>query len=490
MTDEEYVTHDATSLAGAVARGDVTAEELVALAQGRIDALNPALNAVMHRFDPAQDLARPRTGPFAGVPLLFKDLIEVEGEPMTLGSRLLADHIAPRTHPFAARLLDLGFVRLGSTNMSELGLAPISEPDAYRPTHNPWKPGTSAGGSSGGAAAAVAAGLVPLAHATDGGGSIRIPAAACGLVGLKPSRGRVPADATDPPQGFVSHLAVTRTVRDTAGLLDAMAVDHPPQRFSLPAPLEPYATLAERDPAPLRIAFTTQGLAGESADKNVREAVERTAERLEALGHAVARRPSPIEADAFIFAFKVLWSTAAGVFLKSVQRQADFPPWFERLTRPPWVFRFLTSLPFGAPRVEPFTRRLARIEARWSPSDLWLAEQTLETATETLWRFFDEVDVWLTPTTLQPAPRHGALSLRGPVQAVEKRLFAHVSYTPLANATGWPALSLPAGLSDDGRPIGAQFLAPLGREDRLIALAGQLERAHPWPRLAPLGRAL
>jgi len=476
----DYADHDAVGLAELVRTGQATPADLAIEARRRMDAADAQYNFVAHRFDVTAALdALPDEAPFRGVPFLFKDQLELRGLPMTYGSRLLRDHRPDHTHPLAQRFVDAGFVPLGRTTMSELGLVPTTESALFGATHNPWRRGHSPGGSSGGAAVAVAAGVVPLAHAVDGGGSIRIPASACGLVGLKPSRGRLPDHPDDPPQGFVSHFAVTRTVRDAATLLDVVAAREPRGRFSLPAPARPWALTAADDPAPLRIGVTATGFFGEPLHPEVRDALDRTASRLADLGHRVAPVASPVHAERFAAAFEVLWCTGAGVFFKIAQRDAPLPPLVRRLTRRPGAFRMLTALARGT---EAFTRRLAAREARLSPSDLWLAEQALEQTAADLRDFHDDHDLWLTATLTRPPPPHGDLDPNVSDDELKQQLFGLIAFTPIANATGVPAISIPAGLSTGGLPLGAQFIAPMGAEDRLLALAGQVERAHGWPR--------
>lgn len=452
---------------------------------------------MVHRFDLDAELERAESsaGPFAGVPFLMKDEVEIAGLPMTYGSNLLRGYVSTHTHPIAARFRDAGFVMLGRTNMSELGLLPVTEPVAHGPTHNPWKLGHSPGGSSGGSGAAVAAGIVPIAHGGDGGGSVRIPAAACGLVGLKPSRGRHPMGVDDAPQGFVVHHGLTRTVRDSAALLDHVSGAHA-QRFSLAAPRGSFREAAARDPAPLRIGFTPRGFLGEALAPSVNAEITRLAQRLEGLGHRVEEVAVPIDTRAYAEAFRALWATAAGVFLKLAQRAAPLPAWVKRFVSPR-QFRALTAIPSDLargqsgpplrPRVEFFTRWLAAREAEHSPSDLWIAQLELEAAAQRLREFFGSHDLWLTSTLSTPPPRIGALAVDGlDEDAMQRALFGLVGFTPIANGTGFPAISVPAGISEEGLPVGAHFLAPMGREDRLLALAGQVERAHPWTRLAPL----
>lgn len=464
---DEYEKLDATGLAELVRSRAVSPRELAVEALRRLEAADEHLNFVAHRFDvPSALRTLPATGRFRGVPFLLKDQLEVAGQPMTYGSRLLGRWRPPHTHPLAERFARAGFVTLGRTTMSELGLLPTTESSAFGPTHNPWAPGHSPGGSSGGAAAAVAAGVVPIAHAADGGGSIRIPASACGLVGLKPSRGREPRWADDPPRGFVSHFAITRSVRDAAALLDEVRVDDGPS----------FTEAMARSPGRLRIGLTTTGYWGDPLHPEVHAALTRTASRLEELGHHVTPVPPPVDVEPFAEAFRVLWASAAGVFFKVALRDAPLPALLRRLTRPP-LFRILTALAAGT---EPFTRRLAKVDAALSPSDLWLAEQVLDRAAERLVTYFEKQDLWLTATLSLPPPRHGWLDPKASDEMLKRQLFSLVGFTPLANATGVPAISVPAGVSTDGLPLGVQLMAPMQGEDRLLAVAAELERGFGW----------
>lgn len=495
MNPDEYSGYDGLGLAALVRRGEVSPAELVTAARARIEAIDPSIHALVHHFD-EPEVGR-REGAFAGVPMLLKDEGELAGRPMTFGSRLLRGYVSEHTHPIFTRLGDAGLTFLGRTNMCELGLLPTTEPAAYPSTRNPWDLERSPGGSSGGSAAAVAAGLVPIAHAADGGGSIRIPASACGLVGLKPTRGRHPQLPSDPPPGFVLSHVITRTVRDTAAVLDAVQGEHA-QRWQLASRRGGFGECAARDPGPLRIGLTLSGWFDQAIDPEVREAIEALALRLESMGHRVEEIAVPIDRDAFARAFHVLWAAAAGVFFKVAKENAPLPGWFTRRLSPA-AFRQLTAVPEPTrrsdgswamlPRVEAFTRRLAADDAAASPSDLWLAGVTLEEAAAQLRTLFATWDLWLTPTLSHLPPRLGSLPLDADDEVLERALFELVGFTPIANGTGIPAISVPAGLSRAGLPIGAHFMAPHGREDRLLAIAGQLERAEPWPGLAPLARA-
>lgn len=481
MTPEEYRSHDALGLAELVARGEVEPRALVELAAGEIDRLNPRLNAVVHRLDARAQAAVQAglpQGAFTGVPWLFKDQIDVEGTPMTLGSALLQGHVCNFTHPTLAKMEATGLVALGRTNMSELGLVPTTEPTAFGPTKNPHNLAHTVGGSSGGSAAAVAAGIVPIAHAVDGGGSIRIPAAACGLVGLKPGRGRnLPAEE-DEPFGFVVQHCLSRSVRDSAALLDAVAEG--------PRPALSYLEHSRQDPKRLRVGFTARGVFDEPIHADARRAVEDTAAALEELGHAVEEVKSPVDGEAFGQAFRVLWAAGAGVFYKLARRglsEADLPDWQRSLLKSPAAFRAAAAL---TGRVEPFTRRLAALDRRFSPSDLWLAGAAMRTTATLLADWFGGYDLFLSPVLTRPPLKIGELKLSGTDDEVARWLFQYIAFTPIANGTGLPAISVPAGRSAKGLPMGVQFIAAEGQEDLLLSVAGQLERARPWEKLAAL----
>ncbi len=489
MDVREYRELDAVALAGLVRRGEVGAGELAAAANAAIDEENGVINAVVHRFPERAAAALGAglpDGPLRGVPLLLKDQLEVAGTPINYGSRLLDGYLCPRTHPLAARLEAAGALFLGRTNMSEMGFTPTTEPARFGATRNPWDLGRSPGGSSGGAAAAVAAGFVPVAHAVDGGGSIRIPAAACGLVGLKPSRGRVVTAPDDDPDGFVSHHCVSHTVRDSAAVLDVLAGGG--GRWALPAPAIPYAEGVRRESPRLRVGVCAVGLYGERLHPAAEAAVLTTARRLESLGHAVEPVPPPVDAERLTEAMRVLWSAGAGVFLRLAQRgvgQSALPAFVKALLAHPALFRLAIALPLGgAPLVEAFTRRLGRIDAGCTPSDLWLAGVALQEAAAALAAQFAHHDLLLTPVLTRPPDPLGTLDLSGSDAAITCRLFEYVAFTPVANATGLPAISVP-GPPDPvtGLPMGAHLMAPMGREDWLLGVAAQIERGWPWPRV-------
>lgn len=472
-------TLDAVATADLIRAGDATPLEVVDAAIARIEAVNPELNAVIRdRFDAARAEAQGplADGPFRGVPILFKDLgCEVTGESIYDGMQCLkaADYRAPRTDLLAQRFLDAGFVWLGRTNTPEIGLLPTTEPDTYGATHNPWRPGFTPGGSSGGSAAAVASGMVPVAHANDGGGSIRIPASCCGLVGLKPTRGRVPmgGSANEIANFLVAEGVVTRTVRDTAAILDVLST---PQRGAPTRPAPPsaaYATMVGRDPGPLRIGV----LADNPQDRgnlhpDCVQAVETTATLLEGLGHRI-EPACPVEwtdPDA-VFRFSSVWAADCA---------ASVDAWATRLGRP------LTE-----DDIEPLTWKLAEIgRGVTGPQFIATVSEALDLARSAgqLWRSDpsgdDEgLDLVLTPTLAEPPLGHGNFpSTRERPLDGFIRAGAFVPFTTQANVSGQPAISLPMHTTADGLPVGIQLMANFGREDLLLQVAAQLEAAAPW----------
>ncbi len=504
LSASDYLGFDATGLLEAIDAGEIQPGEAVAAALSRLEAVNPRLGLLAHRLD------RPgkRTGPLAGIPFLLKDELELEGAPMTVGCRLLEGRMSTETHPFIERLLGAGLHVIGRTAMSELGLLPTTEPPTGPPCKNPWRLGHSPGGSSGGSAAAVAAGVVPMAHAADGGGSIRIPASACGLVGLKPSRGRYPSAPSDPPFGFVTHHVLTRTVRDSAAFLDAVC-GSTPGRYWVPPPEGRFSDAVKRPPGELRIAYTLRSPFGDRPHPDVEAALLESARRLEALGHRLEEVGAPVNGEEMARAFGVLWAAAGGVLLRLLARaleQAGPNPLVKAMLGRRKLLRRLLAVPDRkGPRLQKFTRFLARRDEDLSPSALWLAHVVFGEMEATLAKFFVGFDLWLTPTLLRPPDRIGSLFTE--LEPVMKRrsqtrlaaglptspsdlglarvLLAYVGFTPLANGVGLPAISVPMGVSAEGLPMGLHLLAPLGAEDRLLSVAGQWEATHPWPRLAP-----
>lgn len=491
MSPEEYARFDAVGLADLVRRGEVTPRELVEAAIASIELVNPRLNAVTRLMGDASErtlAAGPSDGPLRGVPMLVKDEFEIAGTIATRGSVLLRDRRATATTEVIKRLEAAGLIFVGRTNMPEFGLLPFTEPQLAGPTSNPWNPAFSPGGSSGGSAAAVAAGIVPIANGGDGGGSIRIPASACGVFGLKPSRGRNPARQPGYDTGLTVHHVLTRTVRDSAAVLDATCGPRPGELFVLPKPERTYAKAIESDPPALRIALSTRDFSNRTAHSDCVAAVEEMGGRLSELGHTVVEARPSIEGTAYYEAFKLRWCQGAGAVLKAAQRalcaQPEIPSPIRGLLQYGPFFELFLNLyrRDGMPLVERFTRRLGGIDARHAPSDLLLANQVLKQAELTMVRFFDRYDIYLTPTLAEPPQRTGGFRGDRPLRETEELLLRYVGYTPIANTGGFPAMSVPTGWNDDGLPIGTQFIAPLRGEDRLLQLAAQHERAFPLTR--------
>ena len=483
----EYDDLDAVGLAELVARGDVSPEELLAEAVQRIEQTHAQLNVVVYRDD---ERARRKigdglpAGPLRGVPLLVKETMPIADMPLTFGSVLLRDHIASETHAFVRRLEASGCVVVGRTNMGEFGLLPTTESTLFGPAHNPWSLAHSPGGSSGGSAAAVAARIVPLAHGDDGGGSIRIPAAHCGVFGLKPSRHRTPNSVRD-PIGYVAGGCLTRSVRDSAVALDVLSTPDRGERVLLPPPAGSFRTAAERDPASLRIAFCTSSFGGQETHPDCVAAVQSAARLCEELGHRVEEARPAIDQGRYQEAFLVVWAMAAGQVDRLLQKRLEqiSPRLFASLWRSPLVRDLamqVLALHFGRPPLERFTRRLIAIDRRHTPGDVWIANQALRDAEYLLAKLLGEYDLLLTPTLGEPPWLIGELDLTQSDDALRARLNRYVAFTPLCNTSGYPALSVPLFWNAEGLPIGVQFVGPYAGEELLFELAGQLERARPW----------
>lgn len=461
---------DATGLAELIRDGEAGAREVAEAAIERIEECNGDLNAVVAtRFEQALeeiDAGLPE-GPLRGVPILVKDLgTNVAGVPSTRGSRLFADNVPTRDSELVARYRRAGMVVLGTTNTPEFGLNASTEPQLFGPTRNPWNGRCSPGGSSGGSAAAVAAGMTPVAHGTDGGGSIRLPAAMCGLVGLKPSRGRVtPAPAPSLLSGPVGvHHALTTTVRDSALLLDVSSQALAGDAFAAPSPNSSFVGALSEDPGRLCIGVATELPGGPATDPEIAETVLHTARLCADLGHEVVEVNPPHDPS-------VVGQTAAPLmgieFTVSVhERLAELG----RELRPD--------------DVEPFTHMLLAHYSAMSAMELNRAQRRAQEIGWEVGRMFDEVDVLLTPTTAVRTPLHGTLDTTRP-ETIYDHGAAFAAWTSVFNVTGAPAISLPLGTDADGLPLGAQLAADLGQEGRLLRLAAQLEQADAWPRVAP-----
>lgn len=498
MRFEEYAHLDGVELARRVRDGEVPAKDVLRACLDGLEHINPKVNAVVSRLGDRIDEALDRSAPrghsaLAGVPMLLKDALLLRGTVVTYGSVICRDFVSPRTHPVAERLESAGLPLIGRTNMCELGLVPLTEPALFGPTHNPWNRAYSPGGSSGGAAAAVASGIVPVAHASDGGGSIRIPASACGVFGLKPSRGLVPNSPFYDPEGFIVEGCVSRTVRDTAAFLDIVAGPEPGAKFAWPKPERPFLDVASEDPPPLKIGFTLSCGKGHDVPPAVGAAVERMARRCADLGHRVEMASPGLDGDRFFQSFLVLWRMCAGFFFEAVRRgleeRPDVPKTIKRMARSRAGFEALLwteSRRAGKPAIDWFLRRLAEEDRHQHGGDVWMAWRDLHEETMKLVRFLTSYDVLLTPVLGEPVWKTGSLTEDMTRDELEERLTRYVGYTAYMNTSGLPAMSVPAGFDDNGLPIGAHFVAPMGREDRLLQLAAQIERAFPWSKNLPV----
>ncbi len=462
---------DATALAAAVRAGELSARESVETAIERIENLNGRLNVMVgERFEQAlveADGGLP-DGPLTGVPTLLKSLgADVTGLPTTRGSRLFADKVAQADSELVRRYRAAGMVVLGTTNTPELGLNASTESALHGPTRNPWRDSHSSGGSSGGSAAAVSAGMVPVAHANDGGGSIRIPASMCGLFGLKPSRGRVspaPYPATLAAVTSVQH-AVTRSVRDSAALLDLVSGALPGDAYGIAAPRSTFAEAVGRDPGRLRVGLVTSLPDGPQTHPDCVAAAEQGARLAESLGHDVV-------------AMEATWHTpdvqaTAGVLMGTAMVAAVE----ERLGE---LGRDLHD-----DDLEAFTRVLFDHYRTGSAADVIRALQRAQVIGWEIGRMFTQVDVLITPTLCLPTPELGYLDTSRPDLMFE-RAIQFSGWTGTFNLTGMPAMSLPLAHDSTGLPLGVHVVADYAREDLLLSLAGQFEAAAPWRSLAPL----
>jgi amidase len=464
---DEATWLDATAQAELVRRGEVSPAELAEAAIARIEAVNPKLDAVIRtRFGAALREAEGDLpdGPFRGVPILFKDLgCTVAGEPTAFGLGPLRDLVFPVTSYLAEQFRAAGFVPLGRTNVPELGTAVTTEPWSFPPARNPWDTGHSTGGSSGGSAAAVAAGMVAVAHANDGGGSIRIPASECGLVGLKPTRGRVSQGPVtgEAWAGSTIDGAVTRTVRDAAGVLDVISKPMPGDPYYAPALPRPLAQEVGADPGRLRIGVLDRpGAEGYLDDPHCRAAVARAASLLESLGHHIDQ-----SAPAAMFEPEILRHFTTII-------AADTEATLQ-------AFEMLLGHPIGEDEIEPRNaahRRAGRElgAVAYLQSRAWLGMWTRRMA-----NWWNGHDLLLTPTVGAPPPELGWFTADGPEQE-EVRIASFMPYTAQFNLTGQPAISLPLHWTQGGLPVGVQLVAAYGREDVLIRVASQLEQAAPW----------
>jgi len=461
----EYRSLDALAIAELVRSGEITASEVLETAIALIEACNPDLNAVVETlYDQAREAAASGLpdGPFSGAPYVLKELVvSLPGARTSFGSKLFANNRPQIESEIVTRYRKAGLVFAGKTNTSEFGLQPVTEPHLFGPTLNPWNRDRSPGGSSGGSAALVATGALPMGHATDGGGSIRIPASCCGLFGMKPTRARITAgpEGGEGLAGFANQHAVTWSVRDSAALLDVTQGPLPGDPYFACPPTESYLEQAGRDPGQLRIAYSTQAPNRTFIDPDCVRATEEAARLCESLGHIVEEAEPDFDVEAVSGGFSTVFqaNTAANV---------------------------ARATGGGLPEegmVEPMTRAIAERGMAMSAPLYIQSLQTLHRETRRIANFFTRYNVWLTPTLATPPPPIGKYRTDGDnVDEWLAELMGFIPFTYLFNVTGQPAMSVPLGRSIDGLPVGCHFAGRYGEEGLLYALAGQIERAQPW----------
>lgn len=462
---KEYGNYDAVGLAALVRSKQVGARELLDEAIARTEKIDPQINAVVVRHD---DYARAQIdrglpdGPFTGVPFLLKDLDLLKGTRTTFGASLYRDHVADHTGTLAQRFLNSGVTVFGKSASPEFGLMPTTEPRLFGPTRNPWNLDHSSGGSSGGAGAAVAARILPVAHASDGGGSIRIPASASGVFGLKPSRARNPLgpDRGEGWGGFACGHVLSISVRDSAAMLDAVHGPEPSSPYVAPPPERPFAQEVGRDPGKLRVAFTDKSPYGDAIDPEIAAAVRDIAALLESLGHHVEQRAPGLPADP-----AVVMATIVGANTALSVRLAE-----QRLGRA------MTDRDF-----EILTLASSHNAQKQTAIDYVSAQLSAFQISHSLATFFESFDVFLSPTLCTPPLKIGELNtMSDDLSHIAPILRRYMPGTSMFNMSGQPAMSVPLAWNAAGLPLGMMFAARLGDEATLLRLAAQLEQVRPW----------
>jgi amidase len=466
---DDVMFKSATEQAELVRSGELPARELVEASLAAIDRLNDELNAVVTRCDEralaeADAVQAGDERPLAGVPLLVKDLAALtEGVRTTMGMRALEDWIPDEDSATVRRLRAAGAIVVGKTNLPEMGILPVSEPLRFGPARNPWDTSRTPGGSSGGSAAGVAAGMVAIAHGNDGGGSIRIPASCCGLVGLKPSRGRVSwaPHLAELAAGFATDGVLTRTVRDSALGLDLLAGYEPGDPYWAPDPSAPFVDAVGREPGKLRVAFVVDSPNGVPVDPDCVAATRQAAELLSSLGHEV--NEVEIEADeAYVTNFVTVWIAGTANEVETWGR--------------------LAGRALDIDQLEPLARQMHEMSLQMSATDYLRALDWLHDYSRRLVRMWEGIDVLLTPTLAKPPIEIGALEPKEDEPPVQMLMNAGewVPFTPVWNVTGQPAISLPLHQTEAGLPVGVQLVGPPAGEELLLSLAAQIEAAAPW----------
>lgn len=466
MSFAEYATYDGLGLADLVRRRQVSPAELVEAAIERIEKHNPALNAVVFKaYDEARaQAAAPADGPFAGVPFLLKDIGGLRrGWPTRQAAAITPDTPSDRNGTLVDRYEAAGVILLGKTNTPEFGIVAVTEPTLYGPARNPWNPAHSPGGSSGGAGAAVAAGMVPVAHGGDGGGSIRIPASCCGLVGLKPTRARTPngPQIGDVMGGLVIDHVLSRTVRDSAAMLDATAGPDLGDPYWAPPQPASYLDILQAAPRRLRVGFGLHDLTGRALHPECVEAVRKTAALLEAMGHIVEEASPDVDLDAVNGAFNPIWGAGHAMLMQQAAAAT-----LGRELRPD--------------DVAPIPWQVYEAGLRVSGIEYLEAWATLHAESRKIALWQQTYDVWLTSTLGFPPVEVGEYATSFASSRTGLSMGQYVPFTPLQNMTGQPAISLPLHWSADGLPVGVHFAGRFGEDDVLLQLAARLEEAAPW----------
>jgi amidase len=470
MAFKEYGNYDAVGLADLVRKKQVTARELLDEAIMRTGNVDPQINAVVvkhHDYAQRQiDRGLP-DGPFTGVPFLLKDLEFLEGTRTTSGASIYKDHIADHTSTLAQRFLDAGLTIFGKSSTPEFGLMPTTESRLFGPTRNPWNLEHSSGGSSGGAGAAVAARIVPVAHASDGGGSIRIPASASGVFGLKPTRARNPIgpERGEGWGGFSCGHVVSISVRDSAAMLDAIHGPEPSSPYVAPMPERPFAEEVGRDPGRLRIAFTDRSPYGDPIDTEIAAAVREVAALLDRLGHHVEERAPVLAADPAVVMAAIL-SAHTGLVMRLAELQFG---------------RAMTDSD-----MEILTLATAHNARKATGIDYVAAQLSAFKISRGLATFFEGCDVFLCPTLCSPPLRIGELNpMSRDLSHISPILRRYIPATSMFNMSGQPAMSVPLAWNTAGLPLGMMFAARFGDEATLFRLAAQLEQERPWKQRLP-----
>jgi amidase len=468
MSFNEYASFDGLTLGRMVRERKITPAELMDAAIARAEKHNSKLNAIVFKdYDRARAVARAHVAgdaPFAGVPLLLKDILgDCAGMPTRSACAFFPATPMPADSELVARYKRAGFIPFAKTNAPELGIPPVTESRLYGPAHNPWNLERTPGGSSGGSAAAVAAGIVPVAHGNDGGGSIRIPAACCGLVGLKPTRGRISLAPTlgDILGGLVNEHVLSRTVRDSAAALDATAGPMPGDPYFPPPPIRPYLQEASTPPKRLRIGFSTVSPLGGAIHPDCIEATQRAAKLCAELGHEVEEAAPQINYQMLAQLFETVYLAGVALSIEAA--------------------RMLTGAEPAPDKFETFTWNLYERGRQITAPQYLIAQALLQQAARQFAAFFESHDLFLTPTLGQPPLRIGTIDFMSPATTLlDEKIASFAIPCPVYNITGQPAISVPLHWNREGLPIGTMFGGRYGDEATLIQIAGQLEQAQPW----------